>query len=863
VPEGLPPARAREPLTPRSRQASEFRDPKEAAAHRNENVGLPVQSSDPMPTRSSTPMLVDGLLQDFRFAIRQLRKNPVFATTAILTLTLGLCATVAMFAFVDAALIRPLPYENPSRLVGVFEQVTMFPRSNLSYADYLDWKRLNTVFSSLSAYRGGGFTLTTPEGAQRAAGARVSADFFQTLGVTPILGRDFVPAEDLPNASRAVMLSHAAWQKRYGGDRSVLGRTVVLNGDPATIIGVLPSAFHFAPVGSPEFWTTLQPTGPCEARRSCHNMYGVARLRDGVSVERAAANVIAIARNLERQYPDSNRGQGATVVPLADVVVGNVRPLLMVLLGGAALLLLIGSVNVASLLLVRSEARRREIAVRRALGASASRIARQFVAEAVALVVTASIVGILGSLWVAAMLTRLIPPDTMARLPYLADLGLNARVLLFSAALGAMTVALLAMTPALRLRLSSTRDDLSEGARGSAGREWRRVGSKLVIAELVIAMVLLVGAALLGRSLYELLHVDIGMRAEHVVMIGLDPPDARYSTNARIVALAREIVRRVDALPGVVSVGISSTPPVRGGNTMWIRVVGQPYHGEHNEVLYREVSPAYFTTLQARLLRGRYFTEQDDPSKAPVVIVNRALARRYLGAEDPVGKHIDYAPTSSQPPMEIVGVIDDLKEGALDAPTEPTMYVAFDQDPTNGFAVFVRASGAEQSLVPALTSAIHEIDPDIATFGGRTMNEVINDSQAAYQRRVSAIVVGAFAAVAWLLGVLGIYGVVAYSVSRRTREIGVRMALGAQRGSVYALVLGEAGRLIAAGIVIGALVSVAGAAFIRGLLFGVRAWDPLTIGGIAAVLTASALLASYVPARRAASVSPIEALRVE
>jgi predicted permease len=808
-------------------------------------------------------MLLEGLTQDFRFAIRQLRKNPIFAVTAVFTLALGLCATIAIYAFVDAALIRPLPYSNPSRLVGVFETVAMFPRSNLSYADYLDWKRLNRVFSSLAAYRGGGFTLTMPAGAQRAPGARVSADFFRTLGVDPVLGRDFVSGEDQPNAPRTVILSYAAWQTRYGGKPDVLGRTVILNGGPATIVGVLPSAFHFAPVGSPEFWTTLQPAGPCEARRSCHNMYGLARLRDDVSVETAAANMISIARDLERQYPDSNRGQGAAVVPLADVVVGNVRPVLTILLGGAALLLLVGSVNVASLLLVRSEARRREIAVRRALGASASRIARQFVAEALVLVLAATALGIVTSVWAAAVLSRLIPADTMARLPYLADLTLNVRMLFFSGALAALTVALLAITPALRLRPSSGRDDLSEGTRGSAGREWRRLGSKLVIAELVIAMVLLVGAGLLGRSLYELLHVDIGMHAEHVSMIGLDPPDSRYSTNPRIVALARDIVKRVEALPGVVSAGISSTPPVIGGSTMWIRVIGQPYHGEHNEVLYREVSPAYFTTLEARLLRGRYFTEQDDASKPPVVIVNRALARRYFGAEDPVGSHIDYAPTSSQPPMEVVGVVDDIKEGALDAPTQPTMYVAFDQDPTNGFAVFVRAAGPDRSLVPALASAIHEIDPEIATFGGRTMNEIINDSQAAYQRRVSAIVVGAFASVAWLLGVLGIYGVIAYSVSRRTREIGVRMALGAQRGAVYALVLGEAGRLIGAGIVIGALVSVAGAAFMRGLLFGVRAWDPFTIGGIAGALTASALLASYLPARRAASVSPIEALRVE
>lgn len=807
--------------------------------------------------------MLDAFRHDVRFAVRQLRKSPVFSATAVATLSIGLCGSVTILSFVDAALFKPLPYHEPSRLAGVFETVPMFPRSNLSYADYVDWKRLNTVFSSFSAYRGSGVILTTPSGAQRAAGGRVSTDFFRTLGVTPVLGRDFAAGEDLPNAARTVILSYAAWQKRYGGQPDVLGRTVILNGDPATIVGVLPSGFHFAPVGAAEFWTPLQPTGPCEARRSCHNLYGVARLRDAVSIETAAANVISIARDLERQYPDSNRGQGAAVVALADVIVGSVRPLLMVLCGGAALLLLIGSVNVASLLLVRSESRRREIAVRRALGASAARVARQFAAEAVVLVVGASVLGIAGAVWAATLLIRLIPAGTRARMPFIDDPGLSPRVLGLAAIIAAITVVMLAVVPALHLRFSTPRDDLAEGARGSAGREWRRVGSKLVIAELVIAMVLLVGAGLLGRSLYALLHVDIGMRAERLAMVNLSPPDVRYSTNPRIVALAREVVSRIEALPGVTSAGISSTPPVMGGNTMWIRVIGQPYHGEHNEVLYREVSPAYFATLQARLLRGRYFTAQDDASRPPVVIINRALARRYFGAEDPIGQHIDYAPTSSQPPMEVVGVVDDIKEGALDAATEPTMYVAFDQDPTNGFAVFVRASGAEQSLVPALTSAIHEFDPDIATFGGRTMAEVIHDSQAAYLRRVSAVIVGAFAAVAWLLGVLGIYGVIAYSVSRRTREIGVRMALGAQRGSVYRLVLGEAGRLVAVGIAIGMGGSMGAAVLLRGFLFGVRSWDPITIGGVAVVLTASALVASYVPARRAASVSPIEALRAE
>jgi predicted permease len=807
--------------------------------------------------------LLDNLLQDGRFAIRQCRQNPGFTATAIVTLALGICASVSIFAYVDAALIKPLPYPSPSTLVGVYETTPQFPRSNLSYADYLDWKRLNTVFTSLAAYQGTGFTLSTAEGAQRTPGARVSDDFFKTLGVSPVLGRDFRSGEDLPSAPRTAILSYAAWQKRFGGREDVLGQTVTLNGNVNVIIGVLPSGFQFALIDPAEFWTTIHASSGCDLRRACHNLYGVARLRDGVSVQAAASEMVSIARQLEQLYPDSNRTQGAAVVSLGEAIVGNIRPVLMVLLGGAALLLLIAGINVSSLLLVRSESRSREMAVRTALGASAARVIRQFVTEGVVLVAVGTALGLVAAYWTTELLTRLIPANMLSRMPYLQDLGFNGRVLGFAGALAVLAAALFALAPMLRHSLSDARDGLAEGSRGSAGKTWRRVGSKLVVLELATAVVLLVGAGLLAQSLYRLLHVDVGLEPDHLASMGISAPVATYSTSELRVALGREVVERVSQLPGVRSVGLVSTPPLAGGNTVWIRVAGRPYQGEHNEVHYRVASAGYFTTLGARLHRGRYFTDADGASRPPVVIVNQALVGQYFAGDDPLGKQLLYAPTTTQPPMEVVGVVEDVKEGPLDAPTPPTMYVAFAQDPTAGFSVLVRTSQSEQSLLPALAATIRQFDPGIATAAATTMSRMINNSTSAYMRRSAASLVGGFAALAWLLGVVGLYGVVAYSVSQRTREIGVRMALGAQRASVYQLILGEAGWLTVIGIGLGLICSVGAATLMSGLLFGVRSWDVPTLCIVAAVLAVSGLLASYIPARRAASINPIEALRAD
>jgi macrolide transport system ATP-binding/permease protein len=805
---------------------------------------------------------LDNLVRDLKYAIRQLVKNPGFAATAVLVLALGIGASIAIFSFVDAALIKPLPYESPTRLVNLFESNQTGPRFHLSYLDYLDWKRRNHVFSSMAMYGQDDFMLTSATGTQQADGARVSDGFFRTLGVKPVLGRDFYDGEDIKSASSTVLLSYAAWQKRLGGRPDVVGQTVTLNGTLATIIGVLPRNFHFAPAGPVEFWLTIDPSSNCNKNRSCHNYFGVARLKDGISVVAADAEMKAVARQLQKQYPDSNRVRGALVLSLTEVIVGDIRPILLVLLCGAGLLLLIATVNVASLVLVRSESRKREIAVRGALGATPARLIRQFMTEGLLLAASASVLGIASAYGAIQVLLKLLPPERLAEMPYLYGIGLDSRVLLFACAISLAAGALFSLTPMLRLSLVTVRQGLAEGGRTGAGVVWRRFGANLVVIELATAMMLLVAAGLLGKSFYRLLHVDMGLQPENLAMLQVWGPASNYARDPQQVEMERQVLARLASLPGVKSVAVSSDLPVGAGDGIKaVGIVGKPNLGNYLEVNDREVSPTYFTTLQGQLLRGRYFTEADDASRPPVAIINETFARRYFPGENPLGSHIIF--DQAKPPMEVVGVVDDVKEGPLDIATRPAMYMPFLQDPDNSFFVILRTSQDPRSLLSAMTTAIHEVDPEIATYNGMTMTDHIHDSPAAYLHRSSAWLVGSFAAMALLLGVVGLYGVIAYSVSQRTREIGIRMALGAQRWSVHQMVLREAGWLAITGIAIGAVCSLAATTFLRGLLFGIHPWDIPTLAAVAAVLGVSALLASYIPARRAASVDPMQALRTE
>jgi macrolide transport system ATP-binding/permease protein len=809
----------------------------------------------------NTLPFVETLWQDLRYTVRQLRKNPAFAVTAILVLTLGIGATVGIFSFADAALIKPLPYREPSRLLVIFGSTPLGPRFHLSFPDYYDFKKLNQVFSSFDVYDPNGFMLATPTGAQLAPGARVSAGFFRTLGVVPILGRDFAAGEDKPSAPRTVLLSYAAWQNRYGKHPDILGQTVMLDGTPNTIVGVLPKDFHFVPAEPAEFWTAEHDESSC---RGCHWLFGLGRLKDGVTIQMAAADMTSIARQLEQQYPDSNNSQGADVVALPDVIVGDIRPIILMLLGGAALLLLIASVNVASLLLVRAQSRKREIAVRGALGASRQRLLRQFVTEGMVLSASATVIGLAAADGAMHLLTRLIPADTLAGMPYLHGLGLTPDVLVFTLGISLLSVVIFSLTPIASMSGEEMRAGLTEGSRGASGTVWHKFGANMVVVELATAVVLLVGAGLLGKSLYRLLQVDPGLEPNNLATLELSMPRENYSKDPQVIALERQILDRVTTLPGVTSAAITNKLPVGDGDfTTSFVIVGRPVHGEHNEVAYRIVTADYFKTLQARLLDGRYFTSAADATKPHVALINRALARRYFAGEQPIGVFINYDGAPAGQAMQVIGLIDDIREGPLDTEARAAFYVPFDQHPLASFSVVARTSVDAQSLLPTLTATMHQIDAGIAAFGAATMDQRIHDSPPAYLHRASAWLVGSFAMLALLLSVVGLYGVIAYSVSQRTREIGVRIALGAQRGMVYQLILRQAARLIAVGLVAGLVGSIAAASLMRNLLFGTQAWDAFTLAAVVVLLGTSALAASYLPARRAASVNPLEALRSE
>jgi predicted permease len=802
-------------------------------------------------------MWLELIAQDIRYGLRQLRKAPGFTFTAVLTLALAIGGNTAIFAFVNAVLIKPLPFKDPNRLVHLYESIPLGPRFHLSYPDYQDWKRDNKVFSSLDVYMPYGFMMSTAEGLRQTDGARVSAGFFRTLGVSPILGRNFYDGEDHPEAARTALISYSAWQRRYGLNPDVIGQSVVLDRDTYVIIGVLPREFSFPPAEPADFWAILKPSS-C---RSCHGLFGVARLKDGVDFGAALADIKTVAQNLSKQYPDTNREQWAYMLPLTEVVVGDIQPTLLVALGGAGLLLLIAGVNVANLMLVRAESRKLEMAVRGALGAPPLRLLAQFIREAALLAALGGVIGVLGAQQLTRALATLIPKDMMASMPYLHGLKLDGRVLGFAFGLAALAAILLALTPILRFQSADIGKGLSERGRGASGVTWRRFGTKLVGVELAMAMVLLAEAGLLMKSLYNLLHTDVGIQPDHVATVHVQAQSEKYGKPEQQVALVRSILEKVAALPGVKSAGVAQKMPIEDADFTGIFTIpGHPDDGQNKEVAVRYVSGGYWTTLRTRLASGRYFADGDDISQPKVAIINSTLARLYFPSQNPVGRQIAF---DVKEPLSIVGVIDDIQEGQLDAAPRGAVYLPFYQSPRDGFIVLARTAQTDQNLLPTLTSSLASIDQGMAIYNPMTMDQKIHNAPATYLHRTAAWLVGGFAVVALLLGVVGLYGVVAYSVSQRTREIGVRMALGAQRATVYRMILSESCGLIGLGVAIGLITAVLVGLLMHKLLFGVRAWDPGILAIVGVILAITSLLASFLPARRAASINPTDALRAE
>ena len=807
------------------------------------------------------PVWLQQLLQDLRFATRQLSRSPGFTATATGVFALGVAASLAIFAFVDAALVKPLPYRDPSRLVALFESTPVGPRYHISYDDFIDFRKQNRVFTSVDVFEPDRFTLKGRAETEQITGARVSDGFLRTLGISPFLGRDFNSGEDQPNSVPTVMLSYGTWQRRFAANRSIVGQTITLDGNPNLVVGVLPPSFHFAPVEPAEFWAT--PHGDCRPGfgRDCHRYYGVARLKDGASITAASADLAFIAQQIAHAFPKSNRDRGTTVLPLSQLILGEVRPILIALLCGAFLLLTIGFVNVSSLLLLKAEARRREIAVRGALGASRARLARQFVVEGVLLAVCGASIGVLLGLGGLTLLSRLIPIPLRDSMPFLQATSLTPHVAIFAAAVMLLGGIVFSTVPAIRLFTSDMQRGLTEGGRTAAGRTWRKVGATLVVMEFAVAMVLLISAGLLEKSFYRLLHVNVGISSDNLALLHV--AELGNTTEAQQIQLERAILSRIKALPGVTSVGTSYRLAVGSGDGYaHFRVAGRSYTSEGDEANDRMASVGYFETLHAQLLQGRYFTEGDGVSKPRVAVVNQTLAKVFFPGEDPLGKHIinEYDKAN---PLEVVGVIADIKEGPLDVQPSPAVYASFEQRPESDFFVTARSDQSALVLLPSMISAIHTINPGLVADQGDTMTARINQSQPVSLHRSAAWIISGFASLALLLGTIGLYGVVSYSVEQRTREIGVRVALGASRSTIYRLILYEAGALAVSGVALGALCSLMTTRFLRSMLFSVSPWDMESMAAVAVILVSSALLASYLPARKAASLDPVDALRSE
>jgi len=810
--------------------------------------------------------MIETVLQDLRYELRALLKSPRFTSIALITLVLGIAANVAIFTFVDAALLRPLPYRDASQLMEVYDTRNMevFTQFEASYPDFLDWRERQRVFDSLAGYGQNQVLLRGAGAPELLPSAAVTDNFFQTIGVQPIMGRDFRAGEDLAAAPRMVLLSYGWWQRHFGG-KDVIGQMLNIDDQPNTIIGVLPADFHFAPVGDPDVWETLHATGGLLQRRNLHWLSVVGRLKPGISRASAASALNLIAEGLEKQYPQSNDKLRTAIVPLKEVIVGQIRPILLLLLGAVGLLLLIACANVANLLLARAMARRNEMAIRTALGASRARLIGLMLTEGLILSFSGAIAGMALAYWTIKAFVAMIPSTLLDAMPYLKHMSLDVRVLLFAVGLAIITGVVFALAPALQAAKADVQGALKDGSRSSHSGSWRRFASALVVCEVALAMVLLAGSGLLVKSLYRLLNVNPGFDQHNLLGMGVGLSQSRFPKDAEQLQAMQTLLDKLRALPGVKSVGTSSVLPVsNGGNTSNLRVVGVPSATpQGREANSRSVNRTYFQTLGAELVQGSWFTEADNATGPQRVIVNKTLADQFMPGLDPLKQQIWFTYSDKEKPRQVIGVVRDIKEGPLDTPARPAIYTPMEANARLFFGLLVRTDQRPDALNAEIGSAIRQFDPDAITFNVQTMEDRIQRSPAAFLHRYPAVLAGMFAFLALLLGTIGLYGLVAYSVSQRTQEIGIRMALGAQRSNVLQMVISQGVRLIVPGVAIGIAAAMLVSYFMRSMLFGIHSWDPAIFVAVTALLAVVTLAASYIPARSATKVDPMVALRYE
>jgi len=800
-----------------------------------------------------------SLLQDVRYGLRRLSKSPGFTIVAAGALALGIGANTAIFSVVNAVLLRPLPYPAPDELVQVWETR---PRQNMASVEaspneFLAWAAEGRSFRHLAAVDFANYNLTGRGEPERVTAALVSAEYFPAFGVAPAAGRAFLAEEDQPGKENVVVLTHDFWQTRFGGDPSVLDQTVSLDGAACAVVGIMPRGFRL-----PQDAKLARPIAfapEARTRAGSHYLQVFGRLAGGVTREQAGAELSGIAARLEQTFASTNAGHGVVLVPLREQLVGDVRPALLVLLGAVGLVLLIACANLANLLLARAEGRRKEVAVRAALGASRWRIVRQLLAESVLLAAAGGGLGLLLAVWGVDLLVSLDP----AGVQRVGEVALDAGVLAFTVALSLATGLVFGLAPALQASKTDFVETLKEGGRSSTGpARAGRLRGALVVSEVALTLVLLVGAGLLVKSFARLLDVDPGLDPRGVLTLDLSLPPAKYAERRQVAAFYERLLGEVAALPGVEVAGAVSVLPLGGDdNSNFVEIEGRPplAPGQALRAGRRNASPDYFRALRVPLKSGRALAPSDAADAPPAAVINEAMARAFFPGEDPVGKRLRTG--DNNPWVTIVGVVGDVRHRGLDVDTRPEMFFPHAQSPSRQMSLVVRSGGDPLALVGAVRERVRAVDKDQPVGNVKTMEAWVAESVAS--RRFAVLLLAAFALVAAGLAAVGIYGVVSYGVAQRTHELGLRLALGAQRSDVLRLVIRQGMKMTLVGAAVGLAAALALTRLMAGLLYGVSATDPLVFAGVALLLVAVALLACYVPARRATRVDPMVALRHE
>jgi putative ABC transport system permease protein len=807
-------------------------------------------------------MNLGTLWQDVKYGFRMLAKNPSFSLVAVLTLALGIGANSAIFSVINGILLRPLPYAQSERLMFFTEWSEQVPEMSFSVENFKDLRDQNTSFENMVAFRSVNFILTGEGEPERVSGRQATSGLFPTLRVQPILGRAFTPDEDKPGTERVVLLGEGFWTRRFARDSGVLGKKLTLSGQIYTVIGVLTGNLH-GTLRRFEVWTPLlheeTDLGGPQNRGNHPGIYVVGRLKPGVSPQQGRAEVIAIAKRLAEQYPNSNARQSMTAQPLRDAIVGDLRWALLVLIGAVGFVLLIACANVANLQLGRAAGRQKELSVRTALGASRGRLMRQLLTESVLLSVIGGVVGFLMAYGgVGALLATL--PRTIPRVE---EVRMDVTVLGFTALLAILTGLLFGIVPAWRISRTNLSETLKEGGRGTFGSRHHRLRNALVVSEISLALVLLVGAGLMLRSFFRVLQAAPGYDPNGVLTVSVPVPAAKFPDETRQAAFQQRVLENIKAIPGVTFAG--GTTPLLGGWQTSFSIEGKPEPppGQQPSTDISRISPDYFRAMGLRLIKGRVFNEHDIAGAPRVCIVDETFVQTYWPNEDPLGHKIKLGGgrDPKAPLLEIVGVVNHVKNYGVDQESRVETYLPYAQSPVGTFSLVVRTPGDPGSLTSAVRKAVIAADPDVPIFAVQTLEEIVSQNTA--QRRLAALLLGIFAGLALLLAAVGVYGVMSYAVSQRTQEIGIRMALGAERKQILRMVMGQGALMVLCGVGIGLGAAFGLAQLIRSLLFQVSATDPPTFSVVPLVLLGAALVACYVPARRATRVDPMVALRYE